>query len=218
MSISDKLTTIAENQQKVFDAGKKKQYDDFWDEFQDYGKRVCYRNAFYGSMDGTHLYGWNDLTYNPKYPIKVTPVYINSLFYYNTAITNTKVEIEINGDGTVTDVFGRCYKLETIPLLRLIGNHTFSNPFYRCDNLKNITIEGEITGSIDFQYSPLSKASIVSIIEHLSDTASSKSLTLKKSAVNTAFGINVDDESTYPQGSEYYVLRHSKDNWTFTYA
>mgnify|MGYP003296383754 CR=1 FL=1 len=34
MSISDKLQTIAENEQRVFDAGKKTQYDEFWDALQ----------------------------------------------------------------------------------------------------------------------------------------------------------------------------------------
>jgi hypothetical protein len=41
---------------------------------------------------------------------------------------------------------------------------------------------------------------------------------LSKAAVNNAFGIDVDDASTYPEGSEYYNLRYSKSNWTFNYA
>lgn len=56
------------------------------------------------------------------------------------------------------------------------------------------------------------------IITALKSDASGKTLTLKKTAVNEAFGINVDDETTYPEGSEYYTLRHSKDNWTFSYV
>ena len=39
MSIADKLTTIAENEQKVFDAGKQAEYDEFWDSFQSKGTR-----------------------------------------------------------------------------------------------------------------------------------------------------------------------------------
>jgi hypothetical protein len=63
----------------------------------------------------------------------------------------------------------------------------------------------------------LSKESIISIINALSPTATSKSITLSTEAVNNAFGIDVDDESTYPEGSEYYNLRYSKSNWTINY-
>ena len=34
MSIADKLTTIAENEQKVYDAGAKSEHDKFWDSYQ----------------------------------------------------------------------------------------------------------------------------------------------------------------------------------------
>ena len=64
MSIADKLTQIAENEQAVFDAGKKSEYDTFWDSYQENGNKVAYRLAFFGS-------GWNDTTFHPKYPIKM---------------------------------------------------------------------------------------------------------------------------------------------------
>ena len=34
MSIAEKLTTIAENEQKVYDAGQKSEYDRFWDSYR----------------------------------------------------------------------------------------------------------------------------------------------------------------------------------------
>lgn len=46
MSIADKLTLIAENQQKVFEAGKQAEYDKFWDSIQDNGNRTNYDFAF----------------------------------------------------------------------------------------------------------------------------------------------------------------------------
>jgi hypothetical protein len=75
-----------------------------------------------------------------------------------------------------------------------------------------------IGNDLDMSACPLSKDSIISVITSLSASASGKTLKLKKTAVNTAFGMDVDDESTYPEGSEYYELRHSKDNWTFSYV
>ena len=63
MSIAEKLTIIAENQERVFEAGKKSQYDEFWDSFQANGNRTLYRNAFAGT-------GWGPETLKPKYLVK----------------------------------------------------------------------------------------------------------------------------------------------------
>lgn len=64
MSISDKLTCVAENVRKVFEAGKKMQYDEFWDEYQNGGKRTNYSNAFGGTS-------WTQgLLEQIKYPVK----------------------------------------------------------------------------------------------------------------------------------------------------
>ena len=65
MSIADKLQTIAENEQKVYEAGKKSEYDAFWDEFQQNGNRTHYSLGFAG-------YGWNENNLKPKYDIKPT--------------------------------------------------------------------------------------------------------------------------------------------------
>ena len=40
MSVADKLTTIVENEQKVYDAGKQAAYDWFWDRYQLDGVKV----------------------------------------------------------------------------------------------------------------------------------------------------------------------------------
>ena len=40
MSIAEKLTTVAENVPKVYEAGKKAEYDAFWDKYQNNGKRT----------------------------------------------------------------------------------------------------------------------------------------------------------------------------------
>ena len=64
MSIAENLTTIAKNQQKVFDAGVKSEYDRFWDNYQKNGEPMSYAMAF-GSK-------WDDITFKPKYPIIAT--------------------------------------------------------------------------------------------------------------------------------------------------
>ena len=95
MSISDKLTQIAENEQKVYNAGyekgkseggdseraynqgvedgKKAEYDAFWDAYQDYGRRTDYANCFSGR-------GWSENTFKPKYDIVTSNSYM--LFRY----------------------------------------------------------------------------------------------------------------------------------------
>lgn len=62
MSIADKLQIIAENEQKVFNAGAKSEYDRFWDELQENGNRIHYFNAFASAI-------WTKETFKPKYPI-----------------------------------------------------------------------------------------------------------------------------------------------------
>ena len=69
--IYTKLQTIAENVQKVYDAGheagKKAEYDAFWDCFQNYGNRKHYGGCF-GS-------GFNSKNLKPKYPIRPVKSY-----------------------------------------------------------------------------------------------------------------------------------------------
>lgn len=80
MTIADKLQAIADNTQRVFDAGylegqeaggysegfdagKKAQHDAFWDAYQMGGNRTNYNGAFYGD-------GWNEQSFRPKHNIK----------------------------------------------------------------------------------------------------------------------------------------------------
>jgi hypothetical protein len=100
------------------------------------------------------------------------------------------------------------------------GSLDFSNAFSNT-NIKELIIVSGVIGKngLNLQWSTsLNKASIESVINTLSSTTSGLTVTLSKTAVNNAFGINVDDASTYPEGSEYYNLRQSKSNWTISYA
>ena len=66
MSIADKLLTIAENEQKVYNAGYWEGYygyhNEFWDAFQVNGTRTDYHMAFSGG-------GWTDMIFQPKYDL-----------------------------------------------------------------------------------------------------------------------------------------------------
>lgn len=246
---TDKTYTPGEMPQGVeeaYEAGKKTEYDAFWDAFQNNGKLVDYRGVFGAD-------GWCDEIFKPKYDMQVS--WADFMFYNSriTDITNTGVTIDFKnsinfnlcfgyaeklvhigtvdtrgmdssssaGSLTLNQTFCACTHLETIDklILKSNGNQYFSsNCFWRCDVLKNITIEGVIGNSISFSCSPLSKESIKSIINALSVSTNSQILTLNKNAVNTAFDINIDDATTYPVDSEFYNLRYGKSNWTFVYA
>ena len=75
MSIAEKLTTIAENQQNVFDAGKKSEYDAFWDAYQQNGNRRNYAFAFSGQA-------WGCNAFKPKYPIRFNDYNVNTRYAY----------------------------------------------------------------------------------------------------------------------------------------
>ncbi|MBQ3118162.1 MAG: hypothetical protein IJC10_00155 [Clostridia bacterium] len=222
--------------------GRYAQYKEFWNSYlsglSNYGQA---KRAF-GSR------GWNNKTFKPPIGTTLNPVnaelyfaeanitdlrgilkernvtldlskmqYCAQFAYYST-ITNFPV-IDMTSVTNRTSMFEGCSKMVTIEKLNF-GNKTTANTsmFNGCTALKNIVIEGVIATTISFSSSPLTKDSITSIVNALSTTATGKTLTLKKTAVNEAFGIDVDDETTYPEGSKFYELRHSKDNWTFSYA
>ena len=77
MSIAAKLVTIALNEQNVYEAGKKVEYDRFWDSYQQNGNRTFYWYAFSGS-------GWTKETLKPKHTVRFgrnASSEANGLFY-----------------------------------------------------------------------------------------------------------------------------------------
>lgn len=198
MSIAEKLVTIAENEQKVYEAGKQdgvqSAYDRFWDDYQLNGKRTNYAYAFTRE-------GWSDVTFRPKYDIKPT----GTLAHLMTSSRMTDVVAILNECGVTIDTsgvtgtanqwvsgsatrlpafsfvnvgellntFGWTYNLHTIEkvILREDGTNTFTNPFVSCDSLTNLTIEGKIgQNGFSVQWSNnLTHDSLMSIINALQD-------------------------------------------------
>lgn len=213
---SSKITYIDENIPKVYENGQKSEWDKFWDALQENGERRSYFYAFFSSG-----LNWTDDIYNPKYPIicgNSSTYDAYRIFGSNQKITDTKIPIILNGS-QFYETFQNAQHLKRIPSVTLNNVTKITRPFSGCYDLEDLTIIGEIAvdGFDTHQSFVLNKKSIISIINALSDTTSGLTVTFNRTAVNNAFGINVDDTSTYPAGSEYYTLRHSKDNWTFSY-
>ena len=206
MSIAEKLTTIAENEPKVYEAGRRS----FMETYQG--------NAY----DGSYLFAspaWGDKTF---YPVKDIDLQTNTFYYFSwwrvpyidlaQRLDDCGVKIlPATKGGAYLQTFANCYvtrlpeldfssiptqmfdktfynarTLVTIDKL-ILGEHTgtFNSTFHLCDALKNIVIEGTIASNISFSSSPLTVDSMKSIIASLKDysgTTTTKTLTLKATA------------------------------------
>ena len=247
MSIANKLQMIAENEQKVYNAGYNKgkadgrqaEYDRFWDNYQQNGNRNDYKNAFSGT-------GWTEETLKPKYPVKIVDTTTTSrcamemfrrLGYNNSNILFDMTEIckrldlsealsiqgllynacaknitlDASKSKTLQEAF-RCGDggvLDNMTLTVSSACQNYTNAFYYCSNLTNLTFTdgSQIAASVDLHWSPLTRASLESVIAALSDTATGFTASLKQSAVNAAFS-----------WEEWLALVAAKPNWTITLA
>ena len=228
MSVKEKMTAIAdsirnktgsaesltlddmpEGINEVYEVGKEKEWSDFWDSYQDYGKRRYYKNAFSGNC-------WNERTFLPKYDIIDTSgqnTFQESLIYVDLRehLNNLGVKLDTSGVKYMTYYFyssqftalpeistvssasvNCCFQnttfLKSIDklILKEDGSQSLTNTFTSASRLENIIIEGVIGKDISFSYSPLSVESMVSIITHLknytgTESAGNYTLTLKDS-------------------------------------
>lgn len=209
-------------------AGEQGEWSRFWDALQGNGNRRNYNYAFYGS-------NWKDENFRPKYDIVPTEcerilykaaVTDLAKILETCGVTldtsqSTKFHYAFNGSQithlpTISTVkasklsytFYDMQSLTTIDTLILKddGSQTFEYTFW-CNDLVDLTIAGTIGN--DFSVTNchrLSKASITSIVNALSSTATGKKLTLKKTAVTSAFGSTT--------AAEWTTLANSKQNWT----
>ena len=205
MNIAEKLLRLKQDFDDVHEVGKNSQYEFFWDNFQQNGNRGDYSFAFCGQ-------GWNDTTYNPKHPITCTTHRSNSMFQ-GALITDTKVPIIVGTGFAISaalETFYYANYLKTIKELRLESDRNFSNAcFGQCNSLVNLNITGagKIISAVNFQWCPLSKASITSVVNALSSTTSGLDCKFKKSAKEAAFTTD-----------EWKALTDTKKNWTFSLA
>ena len=144
---------------------------------------------------------------------QTTNIYMT--FYWCTSLTRVGVvdtRACTNDTQTLYYLFGQDEKLKSIELLKLKddGSQPFSNTFSGCINLEELRIEGVIgqNGPNVSQCTKLSKASITSIIDHLSTTTSGLTVTLSKTAVTSAFGSTTSEE--------WLNLIATRSNWTIS--
>jgi hypothetical protein len=231
MTVAEKLTRAKADYDEVYEAGKKAEYDAFWDSFQQNGERTMYTAA--GVFSG---YAFDFGNFYPKYDI--CPIGNASQLFYSwgssgslkkrleecgvvldtsqaTNLTNAFAYTHITEiptidcrqlGGSSTGVFLNAWgRLKTIEKLIVNENVTFTN-WFNNSLLESIRFEGVIGQDLSLGDSKaLSKASIESIIGCLSDTATGKTLTLSKTAVENTF-----------TDTEWGSLVATKPNWTIT--
>ena len=216
-----------------YEAGKEAEWNAFWDSLQQNGKRTDYSYAFVNwrkdiftpkyDISGTDLsqafrfYG----VYVPEehfdlaeklercgVTLDTSKATAMTYMFYSSSVTRSP-KIDCASCGTLTNTFNYAPNLVTIDCLKLRddGTNAFSGTFTYAAKLVNLTIEGVIGKSgLDLQWSTnLSRASIESIINALSTTTSSLTVTLSKTARTNAF---TDDE--------WSTLIATKPNWTIS--
>lgn len=208
--------------------GKQFAYDEFWNLYQDYGKRTDCANMFSGR-------GWTSETFRPKYSMRIYNAYmlfrycgitgdLGTLLGYNGTkfildtnilqytFNNTLLEvidgIEFTKPITRFDsTFAYSGKLREIKVPLPITETTLFGGFDGCSALEEIRFNGTIGTTLNLKWSTkLSKASIENIIGCLSPTISGLSITLSGAAVEGAFGSTVN--------AEWTNLIDTKSNWT----
>ena len=206
MSIAGKLTTIAENEQKVFDAGRRSFMETYQGNATDgtllfaspaWGNKTFYPVKDIDLQKRTFFYfSWGRAPYIDLAQrledcgVKILPVRYGGAFYETFAYCYVTRLPELDFSRIPTQAFDRTFSsaqvLTTIDKL-ILGEHTgtFNSTFNLCKSLKNIVIEGTIASSISFSDSPLTVDSMRSIIASLKDysgTTTTKTLTLKATA------------------------------------
>ena len=201
-TFSSNNVIIAENEKKVFDAGKKAERVYFFNIYQDYGKRRDYANAFY--------YLWFDEIYDPIYPLDCgTGANATTNMFAWSYITDTKVEIIAKK--TTHMMFYQASSLRIIRKLTVAETTEIpNNTFIGCTALEELIMSGTLAKALNISHTKkLNKASHISIFSCIPNDATGFTVTFSQTAVNKAFETSegANDGST---SAEWSTLVDSK--------
>ena len=215
-----------------FDNGKavgiQTEYDRFWDAYE----LACIRNGpgYQCAFGGP---GWNDDTFWPKRDIYPGGGYSVNRMFAQSRITDLAQRLKECGVVLDTsraqyfdDVFNQSY-ITHIPVMdcskaislsmtfsRMHAAHTidkiiineattFPNTFIASSVLTNITFEGIIGQDINFSWSPLSVASMKSVITHLKNYSGTADAGKKTVKFTDACWVALEADSTAPDGNTW---------------
>lgn len=183
MTLEQKLTAIAQNCPKLYEAGKQS----FWDSYQPH-------EEYAGYYDCSYLFAglaWTDGNFNPTIiPEKISraymmfaknnitdlrmlpPLSINSsqyMFYQNKSTRHVGQIVSTSPTDILYGVFAECM-VETVEKLTVSQTNRFRDTFIGATELRQIRFDGVIGNAISFaDCSQLSEESVQSVIDHLAD-------------------------------------------------
>ena len=168
-----------------------------------------------GTNFGNMFYGCSGLTTIPQLDTS-KGIEFGGMFNGCSGLT-TIPQLDTSNGTNFSNMFNGCSGLTTIPQLDTSKGTGFGNMFYGCSALTNLTIAGSInTSGMNLKSATkLSKASITSVVNALSASASGKSITFSKTAIDSAFETSsgAADGST---SDEWLNLIATKSNWTIS--
>jgi hypothetical protein len=139
MDIAEKTLRLKQDFDDVYEAGKKAEYDAFWDGVQYYGNRSNYSQAF--------AYAWNDESFKPKYDIKCAGAYATYQIFYNTKIVDlvgclkkANVKFDTTEATVIQGIFDRAGILINTPPIDAIKCTSMQLTYSSAQNVKNIEI------------------------------------------------------------------------------
>ena len=144
MSIAEKLTAIAENEQKVFDAGKKAEHIEFWRTVQGNGSQENYPMFFASAFNERNFY--------PVFDFNVK----NGMYMFRTFLFTGDLDQRLKDCGVVLNtenitnangMFSGAYKIAKLPHIVLTSPIILSLTFYDMTGLKSLEVTfGKETG------------------------------------------------------------------------
>ena len=228
------------NAEEAYNAGKQDMNVTMMDAITCNGTRTNYNSAFWGEK-------WTDELFKPHVVIKPTnfnsgfygskienSAYTDlldfsncttlSAAFYMSSVKKLKVIDARNTTGVgMGNIFAMCSKLESIdefyPSSVSSNKPSFSSTFVGCSALTKIIFKSEISqNGLNLQYATkLSRESIESIINNLSNTTSGLSITLSKTAVDKACAeMELSDSYNSTNSAWWAWLTGRKSNWTIS--
>ena len=214
--------------------GMQAAYDNFWDNIQQNGNRTNYKYMFAGEAwdDTTFKPKYNITCYWAERLFQVSKITDLKGILEARGLTIDFRNAAKNNNMSMAFSSGNLTRLPVIDLSLLPNSNGYTfygaeslvsidkvilksdslqilnetNTFQNCTSLTDIVIEGKIWRSLSFQWCPLSRASLESIMAALTDTVElAQVLTLNKAAVEAAFTTE-----------EWETLVASKPNWTIS--
>ena len=210
--------------------GQQSEYDRFWDSYQSNGKLNTWDMFKFAGG------GWNDTTFQPKYSIQsvhsdsmfsnsgitdLKGILENSGFVFDFSKSThlgmlflqakvTRVpKIDATSASNVTQMFNTCTNLVSVDevVLKEDGSQSLSYFTNSCSKLTDITFSGVIGKSINLSYSPLTVASMKSVINALKNYSGTSSAFTYQVRFSENCWAALEADSTSPIGTtwEEYV-------------